>query len=353
MLRRFAQFNRAWGVFGLLLCGVITASSVLLSPNASAQTAGEFSLQVSPSPLVTTIKPGQTTELELKIRNTGTNPEDLKIDSRSFTFNSTTGAVSLDDTIPPDIGQWVSFASPSFTVQPGQWFTQKVRIALPKDTGFSYSFALVISRQNTPQPTESGRLIKGSVAVFTLLNVDRPGATRKLDVVELEADKQIYEYLPSRIKVRFKNTGNSILQPYGNIFIQRGSDGASPIATLAVNENKGYILPGSIRSLETTWGDGFPSFKTNTDGTTGEVWDWSKITSFRIGQYTAKLVGVYNDGSRDIPIEGEVTFWVLPWKIIAGVIIIIGLLLFSIWSIVRKTFTLIRHKKHPRVSLKP
>ncbi|MEO5950705.1 MAG: hypothetical protein ABIQ04_04620 [Candidatus Saccharimonadales bacterium] len=342
-----------WLPAALLMLTASIAAIVLHPPTVSAQAPGEFSLQVSPSPLVATVKPGQTTDLELKIRNAGTTAEDLKIEPRSFKLNDTDGSVVLNDTAPPDVNQWISFSEPSFTVQPGQWFTQKIHVALPKDAGFSYSFALIVSRQNTPKPTEGGRLIKGSLAVFTLLNVDRPGATRKLDVVELETDKQVYEYLPSQISVRFKNSGNTIVQPYGNIFIQRSSSSPSPLATLPVNETKGYILPGSSRTLKTNWEAGFPTFKTNDAGNTSESWDWSKIADFRIGQYTAKLVGVYNDGVRDVPIESEVTFWVIPWKIILGGIVVLALVVFALWSIIRKIIHLFRRKKTPKVSLKP
>ncbi len=311
---------------------MVIASQAVISDPVLAQSTGEFSIQVTPSPLVTTIKPGQTTEIELKVRSNSLEVQNLTMSPRSFHINNETGEVQVDDTSPPEIKDWISFSSPDFTVQPGQWFTQKVKISLPKDTGFSYSFALIISPKTVQQKTESGRLLKGSVAVFTLVNVDRPGAVRKLDVVELETTKQLYEYIPADIKVRFKNSGNSIVQPYGNIFIQRGSEGTNPIAALAVNDNKGYILPGTSRTLTTKWDNGFPSFKTNTDGTTGEVWDWSKIADLRIGQYTAKLVGVYNDGERDVPLEAAVTFWVIPWRAILALITFIVI----VWFIGRK-----------------
>lgn len=343
---------QTWKYTLALLLATITLA-VGATGTASAQTNGEFSLQVSPSPLVTTIKPGQTSDLELTIRNTGFTTENLKIEPRSFTLNSDDGSVVLNDTAPAEVAGWVSFSNPTFSVQPGAVFTQKVHIALPKDTGFSYSFVLVISRQDTPQPTEGGRLIKASIAVFTLINVDRPGATRKLDVVELESSKQVYEYLPAQIKVRFKNTGNSIVQPYGNIFIQRSVDSNTPIATLPVNESKGYILPDSLRTLETKWENGFPVIKTNSDGTTEEVWDWSKIADFRFGQYTAKLVGVYNDGGRDVPIETDISFWVFPWKIALGLLIIIGLVLFGLWSVVKRIINLARRKKPTKTPTEP
>ena len=339
--------------------GVIVFTAALLAPQlVHAQVPpSDFALQVSPSPIVTTLKPGATTELELKIRNQSSGSEELKIEPRSFTVSSTDGQVALDDTTPPEIASWVSFSAPTFTVKTGEVFTEKIRIALPKDTGFSYSFALLISRKNNPQPVSGGRVIKGSLAVFTLINVDRPGATRKLEVKKFVTSKGVYEYLPATVNVEFRNIGNSIVQPYGNIFIQRSSKDNSPIATLPVNEKKGYILPGSNRTLDTQWTTGFPSYKTVTqaDGSqkTTTVWDWSKISQLRIGRYTAKLVAIYNDGQRDIPIEQEISFWVIPWKILLGFLVVILLLGFAMWSIIRKFIRGAKRLRRPKTPSEP
>ncbi len=318
----------------LLTAGVAFSLDHWVDAQSTANN-GEFSLQVTPSPLVTTVKPGQTSELELHIRNASTTTEELKIEPRAFRFNDTTGQVTLQDTIPPDIAAWVSLSTPAFTVQPGAWFTEKVRVSLPKDSGFSYSFALVISRTKTPAKVD-GRIIKGSLAVFTLINVDRPGATSKLEVESFTASKKIYEYLPAEFSVRLKNTGNIIVQPYGNIFVGRGGE---PISTLKVNENKGYILPNTSRTLTTQWAEGFPVRETTTrndETTTRTVWDWANAADFRLGRYTAKLIAVYSDGKHDVPIEGEVSFWVIPWKILVGMFTVALLLLVGIGSLVRK-----------------
>ncbi len=314
----------AWGGLTLLVVGLLASIA-----RAVDQSNG-FSLQVSPSPLVATIKPGETKDLELKIRNAGAETEELKIESRKFSVNRQTGEVSLDDAAPSEIAQWVTYSAPKFKVNPGEWYTQKIHVALPKQSGFSYSLALIISRTQNPQATESGRLIKGSVAVFTLLNVDRPGAVRKIDITEFKASQSIYEYLPAQFSISFRNTGNTIVQPYGNVFIQRGSNDTTPIATLPVNDKGGYLLPDTPRTLDTTWSIGFPVFESPQAGSSDRHlrWDWSKMADFRIGPYTAKLVAIYNDGERDVPIEREVTFWVIPWRTILIITAVVGLLLY-------------------------
>lgn len=336
---------------------VILLAVLLIAPFSKAQTdQGNFSLQVTPSPLVLSIKPGETLNTELKIRNNGDKKEQLKIEPKSFNINSDSGDISLNDSAPNDIQKWITFANPSFSIMPGEWFTERITIQLPKEAGFSYSFALVISRVNDTQAVKPGETaVKGSVAVFTLIAVDRPDAKRSVDVVSFESTKNMYEYLPVELKTTLKNTGNTIVQPYGNIFIQRHKDSKRPISTLPVNEAKGYILPGSSRTLVTQWGDGFPANEqvkdaANTNPKNQLVWDFDKLSNLRIGKYTAKLVAVYNDGNRDVPLEAETSFWVIPWKLILVATAILGVILIGIFTIIKKSFNAIRRSKKKHVS---
>jgi hypothetical protein len=317
----------------------------------SAQSNRSFSLQVTPSPLVLSVKPGETFTTELKIRNNGEKTEQLKIEPRSFNINGDTGEVALSDGTPGDINNWIAFADPTFTILPGQWFTQRITIKMPKDAGFSYSFALVISRASDATTLKPGETnIKGSVAVFTLIAVDRPGAKREVSVTNFAASKRVYEYLPTEFKTTLKNSGNTIVQPYGNIFIQRSGSSKNAISTLPVNEGKGYILPGSSRTLTSSWDEGFPVYKTtkladNSQPVSKLTWEWNKLSDFRFGRYTAKLVAVYNDGTRDVPIEAETTFYVIPWKILIGVMLVIGLIGIGIFTLVKKSVVAIKRPK--------
>ena len=307
------------------------------APGAMAAATPEgFSLQVTPSPLTATLKPGQTSSLEIKIRNTGTQPEELKIEPRSFSFDSATQQVKFDDTTPPPIAPWIKFASPTFTIQPGQWFTQKIDVALPKEAGFNYPFALLISRTNEPANPNAGRAIQGSVAIFTLINVDRPDAVRQLEVTSLSAGSQIHEQLPIPLKLRIKNTGNTIAQPAGNIFIQRDSNSNTPISTLQINQNSGYILPGTEREFTINWEDGFKG-------------DLGSITKMRFGQYVAKAIVVYDDGKRDIVLEKETSFWVVPWKLMLIGLVVVALLAIGVWSFINKIVKASRRSKPMRL----
>ncbi|MEO8785404.1 MAG: hypothetical protein ABI221_03885, partial [Candidatus Saccharimonadales bacterium] len=204
---------------------IVVAGSVWISTNAKAEATppSNFSLLITPSPIVTTVKPGQTTSVQLKIVNNSNGAENLQIQPRSFSVNNATGSVTLGSTPPADINSWISFSSPKFTVAAGQVFTQNVTFTVPKAAGFSYSFALLINRHANPVSSSNGRIINGSVADFVLLNVDRPGAVRQLSVPSFTVSKHIYEWLPADFTIKFKNSGNSIVAPAGNVFIQRSS----------------------------------------------------------------------------------------------------------------------------------
>lgn len=335
----------------LTVVGLLTVIAAVLFSGSSAFAAdppSDFSLQISPSVLYTSVKPGTVADTTLQIRNNGTGTESLKIQPRKFSIDNATGKVTINDTEASEIADWVHFSAPTFSIEPGQVVTEKIHIAVPKDTGFSYSLVLVISRTNNQQTVQSGRLLNGSVAVFTLINIDRPGAKRQLEIEDFSSTANVYEYLPATLNMTFKNTGNTIAQPFGNIFIQQGS-GVTPLATLPVNGGGGYILPGSSRVVSADWQDGFPVYQVTGQDTGSakktEVWDWSKVSKLRIGSYTAKLVAVYNDGQRDVPLQREVTFWVIPWKIIAIALVIFLFVCLGVWTIIRWFLRLLRRGK--------
>jgi hypothetical protein len=223
---------------------------------------------------------------------------------------------------------------------------------VPKEAGFSYAFALVIERVKEQQGIPGQRSLNASVAIFSLINVDRPGAVRSLEVTSFRTSYGTYEYLPAEFTVELKNTGNTIVQPSGNIFVKQSPGDATPLATLLVNDAGGYILPGTTRSFTAAWDNGFQvvTKKPQTDGSTKEelTWNWNKLGDIRIGKYSAKLVAVYDDGHRDVPLEAELSFWVIPWKMLLIVLAALLLVAAGVWSLVRGVFKVSRKIGGPR-----
>lgn len=328
-----------------LVIVVLVAVALLVSRLALAQQPppDDFALQVTPSPIVETLTPGESKTIELKVRNDGSKTEELKAQLRTFQISDETGRVEMGNDEPAEVKGWVRFENPTFTIRPGEWYTQRIKVDVPADAGFSYSFAAVITKKDPPPPVPGQRQIVGSVADFVLLSVDRPGATRKFEIVKLSSAKRVYEYLPATLEFTLKNTGNTIIQPYGNIFIQRSSNSNEPISTLPLNASQAYLLPGSSRQLQAQWQDGFPVYKTvkgadNAEATQQLSWEWSKVDRIRVGKYVARMVAIYNDGQRDIPVSAEISFWVIPWKILLGLLVVVLIIGFGLFGFIRQMF---------------
>ena len=83
----------------------------------------------------------------------------------------------------------------------------------------------------------------------------------------------------------------------------------------------------------------------NTEPERKLVWDWSQVNNLRFGKYTAKLVAVYNDGQRDVPIQTELTFWIIPWRILIAALVVTALLLLGLWTLIRRVIKPFKHKK--------
>lgn len=319
----------------------------IFSSGALAQTSNAgFSIQVTPSPIVESIEPGVTKTVELKIRNQNSKPETLKMGLRAFSVKEN-GDIDLKNDEPQDVKDWVSFANPVFEIAAGEWFTQKITFAVPKEAGFTYSFAVTISRSAPPQKETGTTAIEGSVAVFTLLSTNRADATRKLDLVTFSSKKKVYDYLPAIFSVTLKNGGNTLLKPTGTVYIQRTSKSDNPIATMTFNASGAYILPDVTRTISLDWASGFPVHKTDsTTNKTKLLWNWSDLQHFRFGKYVAKAVVVYNDGQRDIPVEAEISFWVIPWKMLTVLFLLIALVVTGVVTIVKKAIRVARKGKH-------
>ena len=322
--------NRFWlRISSVWLVALVAVFTTLWPAAAQAAGSGDFTIQVSPSPLVITLKPGVAQTATLTIRNLSNHSETLIPKLNAFTVGENTTDVKLLDSAPAELTDWISFGQPSVKIAAGSSQQLDVRYNTPKNVGFSYSVAITLNRADD-STQQSGAHYKASVAVFNLINIDRPDAKRELTITSFSADKSTYEFLPATFKLTVKNTGNVIVQPSGNIFVQRGFNSNKPLAAIALNPGGGYILPGSSRTLESSWSKGFPNYVTEKDdnGKTSKHlnWDWKHIGDLRFGKYTAKVVLVYNDGRRDVPLTSSDSFWVIPWRVIFFVILILVIL---------------------------
>jgi hypothetical protein len=318
-----------------------------------------LSLVVSPLPINLVSEPGATVSAQLKVKNGGLQPETLEVGLMKFSAYGEDGQPRLTDREKgDDYFDWVTFSENDFILNPNEWKTVTAYFNVPKSAAFGYYYAITFQRKNNdiaggPRSTK----VVGATALLVLLEVRVPNAVRNVEVLDFSTPRKVYEFLPTKFNIKLKNKGNVHVAPTGNIFIDRW--GQKDVALLTINENKGNVLPDSNRIFESEWKDGFPVYeqkmanKTVVADKNGKPvyqlkWDFSQVPKLRWGKYTANMLLVYDDGTRDIPIEGKLEFWVIPWRLLGGALVIVMLVFMGlytlIWVPVRKLRDKLRKK---------
>ena len=301
-----------------------------VAPAARAQspTPANYDVTVSPVFFDLTANPGDSLSNKIRFRNNTTSPLPIKI-----TVEKMTGDVNGDLTLREDNSDqslsWVKFSRQTFVANPLEWTDVPFTIDIPKDAAYGYYFAVSFTQDNNSPIKRTGATITGAAAVPILLDVKKAGAKADAKIVSFSADNYVNEYLPVNFSIKVQNQGNIHVSPHGNIFINEGNQS---IASLDVNPTLGNIIPDTNKTFTVPWSDGFlvrepvleagqPKLDKNGKPIETITINWDKLTSFRIGKYTANLLLVYDNGTRDVPLEANISFWVFPWKVVGLMIV--------------------------------
>lgn len=336
------------------LVAAATFCLTLLWPLQALAIQQNATLDLTTSPISIGLdgQPGKTITTDLKVKNNGVLPEHLKLVLMKFTSGSQEGdPAPAPRAAGDDYFDWVSFSQDTLDIASNEWKTVTMTIKLPNSAAGGYYYMVTYTRTEA-NGTEG---IGGIGAASTLVLVDAHGSSvkRKLEPIQFTTDHTVYEFLPTNFTAVLRNQGGVHLAPIGNIFIKQAGH---QVAMLDVNEERGYILPNSERRFTATWDDGMPMFADKTkDGKVVEDkhnqpvrelhWDLSKLGKIRFGHYTAKLVMAYNDGKRDIPVEGTVSFWVIPWRLLGGLLLVLFVLGYGLLGMLRNSWRRFRRRR--------
>ena len=225
-------------------------------------------------------------------------------------------------------------------------------ISPPKTAAYGYYYAVLFTPTLSVN-SKSTEKFKSANAILALVNVQSPNENNVLSAKSFTSSKSSYQYLPATFSVTVHNSGNIFTVPTGDIFISRTRNGPA-IDTLSFNSGGGNVLPGTNRAFQVQWTDGFPVYQDKLingqaqDYKNGKPvqqlhWDFTKVPKFRYGKYYARLVLVYNNGGRDVAVNGVVSFWVVPWSLILSVVGgLIALIVF--WEFIKRLIKQLRKK---------
>lgn len=333
--------------FFLSVISAVIAFGGLLAPAVATAAEGGLVLQISPLPINLDVDPGKSVSTNLKVKQNSSDNARLKVSLMKFTAFGEEGKPELLDRGPgDDYFDWVRFDKTSFDAPPNVWQNVRMTINVPKTAAFGYYYAVSFSREGDDvKRGNRTNSIAGSAATLVLLNVNSPNAKRSLGLASFASAHRVYEFLPASFNVKFANTGNVHVVPHGDVFIMRGK---KQLGVLPINSGAGNILPKTKRIYPAKWTGGFPVYedvvedgKVKLDKNGKHVqklkWDWTQADKFRFGKYTAHLFAIYDDGKRDVPVEAELSFWVVPWRLLLVLLVVLALIGFGVYSSVRGT----------------
>jgi hypothetical protein len=256
------------------------------------------------------VKPGQTMVFEISVSNRIS-------DNRTFEINVEDIAGSADgsrpvellgsDRGPYSLKDYITFPNNRFELDLGERARIPVTISIPPDAepgGFYGS--VLISTVQTKEVEDSSTTARSPIIarIGTLFfvtvpgEVEHQGETKEITLVD---KKWWFEKGPIELSILYENTGSVHLNPYGEMRIKNLFGEEVGFVEL----DPWFVLPESLRSREVTWD-----------------------RELLFGRYEATVS--INRGYDDVVDERSVVFWVLPWKIVGGVFIILFIIIFSL-----------------------
>ncbi len=303
-----------FGILAALICAVPFAAKAV-----NAQTAGQGAaqgLEISPA-LVQTPLLVKGTTYTIKLNVTNVTASDLvykaSVDDFAAKDESGTPQILVDSKLPPSasIKTWVSTPD-SFSLKSHESRTITADITVPSDAEPGGHYGVLKFSGGAPQVEQTGVGLSASAGVLLLVRVDGL-ITEKASVASFytaNSDKQtsFFEKSPITFVTRIKNEGNIHVEPVGSIEL-RDTFG-NLVKTMPVNNDKSNVLPNSIRRFDTTFD-----------------------TGWMMGHYTANLTLGY--GSTGQAITATTSFWVIPYKLLLVVILVIVTLVYVLSRLVK------------------
>jgi hypothetical protein len=289
-----------------LVLSVAAGVTVLTSaPSVFAQsTQGQGqALEIAPPVITLTADPGQTIKTTISLRDVSSTPLIVTNEVNDFTAAGLDGTPQLmidEETAGPySLKEWVSPIS-QILLKPREVKQVPVTINVPADASPGAHYGVIRFTGTPPELEDTGVSLSASLGALVLLKVN--GAVKEeLSLAKFFAthnDKPgpLFEGMPIKFSTHIKNTGNMFEAPTGNIKIKNMF--GKTIAAVNINLNKNNILPDSTREF------------------TGLL-DKSVIgDKMLFGRYTAQLKLTY--GTNKKTLDGTLSFWVIPYKLIGG-----------------------------------
>lgn len=291
----------------LVLAGTVGTLAVTTT-YAVANTTGQ-ALEIAPPVLNVKADPGETVRTSISLRDVSTSSLVVRNQINDFVAAGEDGTPKLlldgsKDDSPYSLKEWIQ-PLPEFTLKPKQVNQLPLVIKVPANAAPGGYYAVVRFTATPPGLDGTGVSLSASLGTLILLRVNGD-ARESVKIEEFSATKNgdsnwLFESPPITFLTRVKNNGSLHEQPTGQVAVKDMF--GNSVANVNVNLNRNNVLPGSIRKFD-------------------HPLDSSVIGGrFLFGRYTADLSLSY--GSKGQTLAASTSFWVIPYRLIGLVIILL------------------------------
>lgn len=302
------------GIFTLLTVLAITSFSF---SNIFAQT-NSLSVGVSPTSEKITLAPGDEYPGEIVFWNLSQTTTTYAVAVRGFKAAENMPGTAIPLTEEEDsqslysASSWFELEKESIELVPNKNIKIKYTITVPADAteGEYNAEVFLLSEEDDSEKTGTyASTVLGSGVPILIKIGDE--FIESAELVYFQADKKIYEFPDVIFTTNIKNLGNTHIAPVGEIAITNIFD--QEIDRIKFNGSNQSLLRENSGTYEDEW---YNKALLSTD---------KKIM---FGPMKANLVATYRTISPGFaPLIGETTFWIIPWKIILGILLAIILLI--------------------------
>lgn len=260
------------------------------------------------------LSPGESIIQEVTVTNRISDGRTFRIEVEDITGSSDgSSAVSLTGETrgPYSIRDYISFPKETFELKLGERARIPITVSVPPDAepGGYYGSVLVstVQKGSSGEGTVSRSPVIARVGSLFFLTVRGDALTegKTLEIATV-SNKWWYESGPIDMGILYENTGSVHVNPYGGVSITNMFGEEVGFVEL----EPWFVLPKSLRVREITWD-----------------------REFLLGRYT--VTAQINRGYDDLVDEVKVSFWVLPWKIVGGMFVVLFLIIFSMRAFFR------------------
>ena len=306
-------------IAALIVIGFACVASFSMYSVAQSENAGN-GLQISPvifdDPDLQ-LDPGDSQKVNISVKNVTDSPVNVTTFVEDFSADELEGGRPLiieDEDYAYGLKSFVRDL-PKFALDPGETEETSVTFDIPQTATPGGHYGIVRFSTNS-ETSEESLTLSASVGTLVLLEVSgeinesialldfKSASADDLEAAEI-ASKSVFNSPPVGFVTRIQNNGNTHVKPIGSINVKNML--GNTVETLNFNQDRSNVLPDSIRRYTNQFNSGF-----------------------KFGRYTAELTVAYGDNG-DQFIEQSISFWIIPWKIVAAAVGAIALLGAVIW----------------------